>query len=116
MRKLLTLITLTMTLFSCSSKKIENYANSTPKLDIFKYFDGELEAFGLMQDRSGKVTRRFKVRMKGEFKDGILTLDEKFVFDDGEKQSRIWKIEKIDENHFKGGAGDVVGDCRFIDQ
>ena len=40
------------------------------------------------------------------------TLEEKFLFDDGEKQSRTWKINILDDNNFIANAGDVVGDAK----
>ncbi len=107
--KKLTLIFLTMSLFSCSAKKVENYANQNPKFHIEKYFLGKTEAYGMMQDRSGKVTRRFSVKMEGVMKDGKLNLQEYFVFDDGEKQERLWVVDMKDENNFTAKAGDVVG-------
>ena len=37
-------------------------------------------AHGIVQDRSGKVIKRFKVDIKASWKDDIATLDEKFVY------------------------------------
>ena len=48
----------------------------------------------------------------GKFENGILTLEEDFYWTDGEKQKRTWKIEKLDENNYKGSAPDVVGNAR----
>ncbi len=107
--KKLTLILLTMTLFSCSTKKVENYSDKNPKFDIQQYFSGKTEAYGIMQDRSGKVTRRFSVKMEGVVKNNQLTLQEYFLFDDGEKQERVWVVDMKDANHFTATAGDVVG-------
>jgi len=108
--KLITLTALTMTIFSCSSsKKIEKYANNTPKFDILKYFSGKSEAYGILQDRSGEVTRRFTVKMTGKVSGNQLVLQEYFIFDDGEKQERIWTVTVKDENNFTAQAGDVIG-------
>ena len=49
--------------------------------------------------RKGKVTRQFKADMFGSFEGDILTLKEDFYWTDGEKQNRIWKIKKIDQNY-----------------
>ena len=38
-------------------------------------------------------------------------MDEDFIFDDGEKQKRIWKITKQPDGRYIGTAGDVVGDA-----
>jgi len=38
-----------------------------------------------------------------------LTLDEKFLYDDGEEDQRIWKIKLLGNKKYSGTADDVVG-------
>ncbi|MGF1687302.1 DUF3833 domain-containing protein [Photobacterium japonica] len=97
-----------ISVFGCSAS-IDDYHDATPKLDLFRYFDGQVSAWGMLQDRSGKQTRRFEVAIKGTVKGKQLTLEEDFVFDDGEKQRRVWIITETHEGHYIGEAGDVVG-------
>lgn len=89
--------------------KPEDYADATPALDLFSYFDGQTQAWGMFQDRFGEVKRRFKVQIKGEIEGERLTLDEAFQYDDGETQRRVWTIQRLNEHHFQGTADDVVG-------
>ena len=91
--------------------KPEDFKNTEPVMRIESYFDGNVKAWGILQDRKGKVTRQFKANMFGKFEDNILTLDEEFFWKDGEKQKRIWKIKKIDEHNYIGTAPDVVGEA-----
>jgi len=107
--KILIIFFTSMSLFSCAFKNIESYSEQLPKLDISKYFSGNTEAYGMLQDRSGKVTRRFTVKMFGVYKDNVLTLNEVFTFDDGEKQNRDWVVTFKDGNNFTAKAGDVIG-------
>jgi hypothetical protein len=102
---------ITMIFTGCSSMKIEQYANTEPKLDLFTYFAGKTYAWGQFENRSGEVIRRFYVDITGTIDGNVLTLDEQFVYDDGEKQQRIWVIEKLAENQYKGTAGDVIGEA-----
>ena len=92
--------------------KPEDFKNTEPQIKIEEYFEGKVKAWGLLQNRSGKVTRQFKADMRGKFQNGILILEEDFYWTDGEKQKRTWKIEKLDENSYKGTAPDVVGNAR----
>ncbi len=94
--------------------KPEYYKNTEPEIKIEEYFEGEVKAWGILQDRKGKVTRSFEANMNGKFENNILTLEEDFYWKDGEKQKRIWKIEKIDENNYIGTASDVVGKARGV--
>ena len=91
------------------STTVEEYQNETPQLTMESYFNGPLEAWGMFQNRSGKVVRRFHVQMQGEWEGNQGVLDEWFTYDDGEKQRRTWKLSKLDEHRYSGTAGDVVG-------
>ncbi len=94
------------------SMKPEDFKGTEPNIKIEEYFNGSVKAWGLLQNRNGKVTRQFKADMFGKFENGILTLEEDFYWTDGEKQKRTWKIQKIDENNYKGVAPDVVGNAK----
>ena len=92
--------------------KPQDFKNTEPAMQIEKFFDGKVKAWGILQDRKGTVTRQFKANMFGKFENNILTLDEEFFWNDGEKQKRIWKIKKIDEHNYIGTAPDVVGEAK----
>ena len=94
--------------------KPEDFKNSEPILKIEKYFEGEVKAWGVLQDRSGKVTRQFNANMVGKFENNLLTLEEDFFWKDGEKQKRIWQIKKIDEHNYLGTAPDVAGEAKGV--
>ena len=82
MNKLLILL-LCFTLASCASPDVEQYAQQTPKLSLQDYLNGDLEAWGMFQDRSGDVIKRFHVKMTGTWKGDTGTLDERFTYSDG---------------------------------
>ena len=94
--------------------KPEYFKGTNPTIKIEKYFEGHVKAWGLLQGRKGKVTRQFKAKMFGSFENNILTLEEEFFWADGEKQKRVWNIEKIDEHNYIGTAAEVVGKALAI--
>jgi hypothetical protein len=98
-------------LAGCSSVSIQEYKDEKPLLKLESYLNGELDAYGMFQDRSGKVVKRFQVKMKCTWKDGVGTLDEDFAYSDGTKIKRIWTLKKTGENTYKGSAADVVGEA-----
>ncbi len=110
MRALLITIILLFT-FSCSTNKMKpiDFKDQKPRLIIEDYLSGNVKAWGVLQNRSGKVTRQFSADLNGVWDGNILTLDEKFNWSDGEIQTRQWKIKKIDEHNYSGTASDVVG-------
>lgn len=103
------ILVLFLFLIGCSPMNIQEYKTTEPKLDLFTYFEGKSTAYGQFQSRSGEVKRRFKVAITGTVEGKFLTLDEQFVYDDGQTEERIWVIERLAENSYKGTAGDVVG-------
>ena len=95
-----------------SNMKPTDFKNQKPRLIIEKYLSGNIKAYGLLQNRSGKVTRQFVADLKGSWDGKEMILDEKFNWNDGEIQTRQWKIKKIDDNNYEGTAEDVVGKAK----
>lgn len=108
-KKLISICIISMSLLSCSNIKPKDYVANNPKLDIRDYLNGKVKAWGMLEDRSGKVTRRFSVDMEGKWSGNKGILEEYFTFDDGEKSERIWTIEFSDDHNFTASAADVVG-------
>ena len=102
----------TVSCINNNSMKPTDFKNTEPSMTIENYFDGPVKAWGLLQDRSGKVTRQFKADMMGSFEGDILTLKEDFYWTDGEKQTRQWTMKKMDDHHYEATASDVVGTAK----
>lgn len=93
----------------CSSKSIDEYVGTEPEFSMRTFFKGELVAYGMVQNRQGDLIRRFKATIDASWQGNLLTLDEEFLFDDGEKQTRIWKVEDLGNGQYSGTANDVKG-------
>lgn len=89
----------------------QDYAKETPKLDLATYFNGRVDGWGMVQDRSGKVLRRMVVEIDCKWNGNEGVLDESFQWSDGKTEKRVWKIRK-DGDRYIGTAGDVVGEAR----
>ncbi|CAL62557.1 Conserved hypothetical protein; putative exported protein [Herminiimonas arsenicoxydans] len=102
----------TVLLAACASPvEPSHYANEKPKLDLQQYFNGTLDAWGMFQDRSGKVVKRFTVVMRCTWVGDTGTLDEDFSYSDGSKQKRVWTLRKVAPDRYIGTAPDVVGEA-----
>ncbi|BBP00900.1 DUF3833 domain-containing protein [Sulfuriferula nivalis] len=99
---------LAMLLSSCSSAPIQSYQDEKPVLDVSQYFMGTIDGYGMFQDRSGKVVKRFHVVINAHWDNNIGTLDEHFTWSDNTTSQRIWTITKFDAHHYQGTAADVV--------
>jgi len=98
----------------CASIKIEDLPKTKQTLVIEDYFTGKSKAYGILFDRNGVPQRQFSVDLVGTWDEAskTLTLDEDFIFNDGEKSKRKWVITKVGDKQYTGRASDVVGEAR----
>ena len=82
--------------------------NDNVQFDLLAYFEGETLAEGVFESRSGEVKRRFHVEMTGRTEAGTLVLDERFLFDNGERQQRCWRLARTGATGFTGHCEDAV--------
>ena len=108
-RKALAAAAVLSVLVGCGSQQINDYAQEKPALELRDYFNGTLDAYGVFTDRSGKVVKRFTVVMKCTWTGDDGVLDEDFVYSDGTKQKRIWRLKRLGNGKYSGVADDVVG-------
>lgn len=115
MKNLILVFLTTILLTGCTVMKIEDFNNTKPEFIPQEYFNGKLRAYGIVKDRSGKITRTFKGTMIGSWdKNGIGTLDEYFVYDDGEEMKRVWTLKPTEDKKFIATAGDIIGESSMI--
>ena len=107
--KILLSVLLVFSFSSCAIQSLENYENEKPSFDLQEFFDGNTTGWGIVQDRSGTVTRRFVVEILGKFNGNEGTLDEQFKWSDGKVEQRIWRLNKVNSKQWIGKADDVVG-------
>ncbi|MUH73422.1 DUF3833 domain-containing protein [Psychrosphaera haliotis] len=114
MKTMFAALAFSLLLVGCSTQ-VDDYKETSPKFELDRYFDGKVIAWGMIQDYSDKVTRRFCVEMTGSWQDGEAgktgVLDEFFYYDDGEQDRRIWKLNKSADGIYTGSAGDVNGEA-----
>lgn len=95
----------------CGGITVNHYADQQPTLDLKKYFNGTLDAYGMFQKRSGEVVKRFHVVIDARWNGDVGTLDERFTYSDGTTQQRIWTITQTGPQTYRGTAADVVGEA-----
>lgn len=101
--------TVLLSLLAACSTGIDAYKSAEPKLKLEEFFNGELVAYGMVQDYSGEVIQRFEVTMTGTWEGNEGVLDEHFTYADGREQQRVWHITKTGPNSYEGRADDVEG-------
>lgn len=89
--------------------RLADYAADQPALVLEEYFDGELTAWGVFQDRFSDVRRRFTVEIEGDWDGETLTLVEDFAYADGATERRVWRLRKTGAATWEGEAEGVIG-------
>lgn len=103
-------ILMMQSLTACSTTDVNDYGDSKLVLKPQVFFDGQLKAYGVVKDYKGEVIRHFSADIAASWKDDVGTLDEDFVFSDGEKQKRIWTLKPTVQGIYFASANDVVGE------
>lgn len=99
-------------LSGCSSgPSLADHRGQTPVFDLRRFFDGRVLAHGIVSERGGKIARRLYATLDCSWQGDRGTLDENFLFDDGERQRRVWRLQRLGENRYSGRADDVVGEA-----
>ena len=80
-----------------------------PRFELTTFLDGHACAWGMVEDRFGRVRRSFSVEMRGGWHDGVFMLDETFTFDDGEIDHRVWRVVPGRHGRFTATSKDCVG-------
>jgi hypothetical protein len=101
-------------LAACGGVSQEVYKDQQPRLELSRYFDGTVDAWGMFTDRSGKVVKRFTVVIRCAWQGDTGTLDEDFSYSDGTRSRRVWTLHKLAGGRFVGTAPDVVGEAQGV--
>lgn len=100
---------LATTLSACSATDLQQYSANKPEFIPEDFFSGQLTAHGVIKNRGGEVTRYFTASIDASWSNGVGTLAEKFVFNDGEIQYRTWTLTPTPSGQYSATAGDVIG-------
>lgn len=83
--------------------------NSDGVFDLLSFLEGAVRAWGVFEDRSGRVRRRFVADLIGRRDGSCFVIDEEFRFDDGVIEQRQWQFERGEGGAFQATATDVIG-------
>lgn len=87
----------------------EFYDAPTAPFSLEQYFTGHLFAWGIFEDCLGRLRRSFQVDIEGRMENGQLILDEEFLYNNGQREQRIWRIKPLSNHRYQGEAADIPG-------
>lgn len=94
---------------ACATPTIAGRAAESPALSLEQYFAGQTYAYGLFEDGSDNARRKFYVVIDGTWNGTDLVLNERFLYEDGERQTRVWTFRRQGAGYV-ATANDVVGE------
>lgn len=103
------LLGLLLCLTGCAGLSADPDAGKARQFDVAGYFTGRLKAWGIVEPRFGGTVRQFTVELEGRRDGDDVVLDEQFLFSDGERQQRLWRVRRQADGSYRGEAADVPG-------
>jgi hypothetical protein len=91
-----------------------NHSGASPLFDLTEYFTGETQAWGVFEDRFGRVRRRFKVHIHGAWAGDAFVMSEDFLYDDGTTESRVWTLQRAGQGIYTARTLDCIGAARVV--
>lgn len=91
------------------SQRPEHFAALGPAFDLHRNLSGPMLCEGVLYGPTGRVTSRFVAEMEGKWdgNEGVLT--ERFLYDNGERQDREWRLSVGQAGTLRAEADDLVG-------
>ncbi len=93
----------------CDRSAPGDSASQQPRFEPERFFAGHVRSWGVIENRSGDPTARFTADIQGWHDGPVLVIEQRFAFDDGRKQERVWRLRRIDDHRYEAWANDVVG-------
>lgn len=81
---------------------------SAPKIDIKKFFNGDIEGFAITQDSAGKIIGTVQVKMSGKWDENKGEIKQNFIYDGAIKDSRVWLITMNSDGTFDAIGHDIA--------
>ncbi len=79
------------------------------EFSLTNFLEGKTQAWGIFEDRFGKVKLRFAVEMNGSWSGDTFILLEDFDYDDGRKEKREWHVKPGENGYFTATCDDCIG-------
>ncbi|MGH6609300.1 MAG: DUF3833 family protein [Burkholderiaceae bacterium] len=96
-------------LTACGGLDPQDFAGAKPRFEPEKFFAGKTRSWGVIEDRSGNPESRFRTETRGRRDGETLVIEQRFFFEDGRTQRRVWRLRRIDAHRYVATANDVVG-------
>ncbi len=89
-----------------------DYIDKGVKMDIKKFFNGDVEGSAIIQDENGKIIATQTIKANGKWEENKGVLQQNFVNNSGEKDSRTWLITLNEDGTIDAVGHDVAAPAK----
>lgn len=93
----------------CANMKPSDFKEGRPLFDPIEFFSGRTASSGVLETPRGAPMQRVTTKTSGRRQDDVLYLEQDLHFGDGKRQSRSWRIRRLDAHRYEGTANDIIG-------
>ncbi len=94
---------------SFAGQRPDDYAETTPVVDIRQNLSGPLACEGVIYGPTGRVNSRFVAEMTGQWDGDEGRLAEHFHYAGGNEQHREWRLTLVGDGRIQAEADDIIG-------
>jgi len=97
-------------LFQDDKKPVDpiDYISGAEKFDYKNFFDGAIDGFAIVKNQNGKIISTKKVYIDAEWEGNKGIVKNKYVYNDGKKDSRTWLVTLSKDGTFDAVGHDVT--------
>lgn len=105
----LALLALSKRFIGFRSQRPADLAGRGPHFDLRQHLNGPILCEGVIYGPTGRVTSRFVADMTGSWEGNTGTLQERFRYDSGTEQTRLWTLTLGNDGSIRAEAPDIIG-------
>lgn len=91
------------------AQRPHDYEDDNPAFDVRTHLNGPILCEGVIYGPLGRVSSRFVADFNASWEGNKGTMKERFVYDDGSVQDRVWHLTVGNDGAIRAEAPDVVG-------
>lgn len=96
-------------LWSFKAQRPEDYVEGQPQFDLRTHLNGPIICEGVIYGPLGRVTSRFVGEFEARWEGNVGVMTERFHYDSGSKQDRVWHLRLGNDGRIRATAPDVLG-------
>jgi hypothetical protein len=103
------LVWMRQTFWGFVAQKPQDYEDDGPAFDLREHLNGPILCEGVIYGPLGRVSSRFVADFDASWDGDTGVMKERFVYDDGSVQDRVWHLTLDADGGIRAEAPDVVG-------